>query len=99
PVNVPLTNHSTGHMLSRTEAISNIEQNSLTESTNGASYSMTLMRDEKHQLVLGLLDDSGRTFIGTPDGLRTIPRSQVTIADGTIVSALGSSPITGTELV
>ena len=97
-INVAFTNYSTGHILSRAEAISNIEQNSLTESANGASYSMSLMRDEKHQLVLALLDDSGRTFIGTPDGLRPIPRSQVTIADGTIVSARGYSPIKGTEL-
>ena len=35
------------------EAIANIRQNSLTEAANGASYSMTLLRDDDHKLVLG----------------------------------------------
>ncbi len=97
-INVAFTNYSTGHILSRSEAISNIEQNSLTETNNGASYSMTLMRDSKHQLVLALLDTSGRTFIGTPAGLHPIPKAQVTIAGGAITTAQGYTPLKGTEL-
>jgi len=97
-INVAFTNYSTGHILSRSEAIANIEQNSLTEAGNGASYAMTLMRNDKHQLVLALLDNSGHAFIGTPDGLRPIPRDQVTIAGGMIASAQGYTPLKGTEL-
>ena len=98
-INVAFSNYSTGHILSRAEAIANIRQNSLTESANGASYSMTLMRDDSHKLVLALLDqDSGKTYIGTPDGLRPIAGDQVTVADGTITSAQGYTKLPLREL-
>ena len=97
-INVAFTNYSTGHILSRSEAIANIQQNSLTESANGASYSMTLMRDGNGKLVLALLDeDTGRTFIGTKDGLRPIPRSDVTVAEGSITAARGFKPLQGSD--
>ena len=98
-INVAFSNYSTGHILSRSEAISNIQQNSLTEAANGASYSMTLMRDDSHKLVLALLDeDSGKTYIGTPDGLKPISREKVRVADGTITSAQGYTPLPEREL-
>jgi arabinogalactan oligomer/maltooligosaccharide transport system permease protein len=97
-INVAFTNYSTGHILSRSEAIRNIQENSLTESANGATYAMTLMRDDKHHLVLGLLDESGRAFVGTEAGLRRIPGDQVTVSDGTITAVQGYSPLKGTEL-
>lgn len=98
-VNVAFTNYSTGHILSRSEAITSIQQNSLTEAANGASYSMTLLRDKNHKLVLGLLDeDSGKTFIGTPAGLQPVPRDQVKLnIDGLIASVQGYSPLQGSE--
>jgi arabinogalactan oligomer/maltooligosaccharide transport system permease protein len=98
-INVAFTNYSTGHILSRSEAIANIQQNSLTEAANGASYSMTLMRDDGGRLVLALLDeDSGKTYIGTPDGLKPIPGDQVTVADGTITSAQGYTKVPENQL-
>jgi arabinogalactan oligomer/maltooligosaccharide transport system permease protein len=98
-INVAFTNYSTGHILSRSEAIANIQQNSLTEVANGASYSMTLLRDKNHNLVLGLVDeDSGKTFIGTPNGLRPIPRADVKLdIDGAITSVQGYSPLQASE--
>jgi arabinogalactan oligomer / maltooligosaccharide transport system permease protein len=98
-VTVAFTNYSTGHILSRSEAITNIQQNSLTEAANGASYSMTLLRDANHKLVLGLLDeDSGKTFIGTPAGLQPVPRDEVKLnIDGLIASVQGYSPLKGSE--
>ncbi len=97
-VNVAFTNYSTGHILSRSEAIASIQENSLTEAANGASYSMTLLRDKDHNLVLGLLDeDSGKTFIGTQDGLEPFPRAQMKISDGTITAAQGYSPLRGSD--
>jgi arabinogalactan oligomer/maltooligosaccharide transport system permease protein len=98
-INVAFTNYSTGHILSRSEAIDSIRQNSLTESANGASYAMTLMRDDAHRLVLALVDqDSGETYIGTREGLKPIPRGDVTIADGTIASAKGYTKLPLREL-
>jgi arabinogalactan oligomer/maltooligosaccharide transport system permease protein len=98
-INVAFSNYSTGHILSRAEAIQNIRTNSLTESANGASYSMTLMRDDSKKLVLALVDDNtGKTYIGTPDGLKPIPRGQVKISDGTITSAQGYTKLPEREL-
>jgi arabinogalactan oligomer/maltooligosaccharide transport system permease protein len=97
-INVAFSNYSTGHILSRSEAIASIQENSLTESANGASYSMALLRDKDHNLVLGLLDeDSGKTFVGSQKGLTPVPRDQTTIADGAIVSVQGYTPVRGTE--
>jgi len=97
-INVAFTNYSTGHILSRSEAIANIQQNSLTEAANGASYSMVLLRDKEHHLVLGLMDqDTGKTFVGTPDGLKPVPRSEVTVKDGAITAVQGYSPLAPSE--
>jgi arabinogalactan oligomer/maltooligosaccharide transport system permease protein len=97
-VNVAFTNYSTGHILSRSEAVASIKDNALTESAGGASYSMAPLRDDDGTLVLALLDeDSGRTYIGTKEGLRPIPRSDLTISEGTITAVKGYSPLRGTE--
>jgi arabinogalactan oligomer / maltooligosaccharide transport system permease protein len=98
-INVAFTNYSTGHILSRSEAIASIRQNSLTEAANGASYSMTLMRDASHKLVLALVDDNtGKTYVGTPAGLKPVPHDQVTVSGGTITSAQGYTKLPEREL-
>jgi arabinogalactan oligomer/maltooligosaccharide transport system permease protein len=97
-INVAFTNYSTGHILSKSEAVSSIEANSLSQAVNGASYAMTLMRDDDGKLVLALLDeDTGKTYIGTKEGLRPIPRSDVTIADGAIATASGYKQLQGSD--
>jgi arabinogalactan oligomer/maltooligosaccharide transport system permease protein len=97
-VNVAFTNYSTGHILSKSEAIAQIKDNALTESAGGASYSMAPLRAEDGTLVLALLDeDSGRAYIGTREGLRPIPRSDLTVSDGTITGAAGYTPLRGAE--
>ena len=98
-INVAFTNYSTGHILSRAEAIQNIRQNTLTESANGASYSMTLLRDDSHKLVLALVDDNtGKPYLGTPDGLKPVSRDRVKIADGAITSVQGYTNVPESEL-
>jgi arabinogalactan oligomer/maltooligosaccharide transport system permease protein len=98
-IDVAFSNYSTGHILSRSEAIASIQENSLTEAANGASYSMTLMRDKDHKLVLALLDeDTGKTYVGTPDGLKPIPRGQVSVSDGSITAAPGYTKVPENQL-
>jgi arabinogalactan oligomer / maltooligosaccharide transport system permease protein len=98
-INVAFSNYSTGHILSRSEAIANIRQNSFTEAANGASYSMTLMRNHEHKLVLALVDqNNGKTYIGTQSGLVPIAHDHVTVADGTITSAQGYTKVPEREL-
>ena len=95
-INVAFTNYSTGHILSHSEAVEQIEQNSLAE--GGASYTMAPARDADGRLVLILLDESGRTFVGTSDGLKPIPRSDVKVVEDTIRSAAGYQIVQGAEL-
>jgi arabinogalactan oligomer/maltooligosaccharide transport system permease protein len=97
-VNVAFTNYSTGHILSKSEAIAGIKVNSLTEVENGKAYTIAPARDKGGHFLLVLRDDSGATFIGTKDGLRPIPRSDVTVSDGAITAARGYRVLKGTEL-
>jgi arabinogalactan oligomer/maltooligosaccharide transport system permease protein len=97
-INVAFTNYSTGHILSKSEAVSSIEANSLAEAPNSASYSMTLMRNAEGELVLALLDeDTGATYIGTKEGLRPIARDEVTIAAGAITAVPGYKQLRGAD--
>ena len=98
-INVAFTNYSTGHILSKPQAIAGIKSNSLTEAENGKSYTMAASRDKAGHLVLVLLDeDTGKTYVGTSSGLRPIARSDVKISDGNITAARGYHVLQGTEL-
>ncbi len=97
-INVAFTNYSTGHISSKSQVLATIKTNSLTESPNSASYTIAPARDSSGNFVLVLQDEGGQTFIGTKDGLKPIPRSDVTIADGEITAARGYKVITGTAL-
>ena len=69
-INVAFSNYSTGHILSRSEAIANIGRTPSPRRPTALSYSMVLLRDKDHNLVLGLVDqDTGKTYLGTRDGL------------------------------
>jgi arabinogalactan oligomer/maltooligosaccharide transport system permease protein len=97
-INVAFTNYSTGHILSSSEAVQQIKQNSLSEAANGASYTMAPARDADGRFVLILLDESGRTFAGTAEGLKPIPRSAVKVEDDVITGAAGYRIVQGAEL-
>jgi arabinogalactan oligomer / maltooligosaccharide transport system permease protein len=97
-VNVAFTNYSTGHILSKSEAIDGIKANTLAPPENGKSYLMTPARDADGNLVLLLADeDTGQTFVGTKEGLTPIPKSDVQIDDLGIAGAKGYTTIKGTE--
>ena len=69
-VNVAFTNYSTGHILSKSEAIDGIKGNSLAPPPDGKSYLMTPARAADGELVLLLVDeDTGDTFVGTTEEL------------------------------
>jgi arabinogalactan oligomer/maltooligosaccharide transport system permease protein len=97
-INVAFTNYSTGHILSKSEAIAGIRGNSLAEAGNGKAYAIAPARDRNGHFLLVLRDDSGATFIGTKDGLRPIPRADVTVSGGAISAARGYKVLKGTEL-
>ena len=99
-VNVAFTNYSTGHILSKDEAIVGIQGNSLAPPPDGKSYLMTPARDADGELVLLLVDeDTGNTFVGTTEELIPIEKSSVEVDDLGIVGAEGYTTIKGPELV
>ena len=97
-VSVAFQNYSTGHVLTKGEAIRAIQQNSLQPADNGASYTMTPAR-KGDTLVLLLVDEAtGATYAGTADGLEALPAGSATVKDGRITAAEGYSVVPGNEL-
>jgi arabinogalactan oligomer/maltooligosaccharide transport system permease protein len=99
-INVAFDKYSTGHVSSKANAVSAIQQNSLSESAAGTAYTMAVARDDSGKLVLVLVDqDSGKTYVGDKEGLKPLPQDSVaTNADGTITSATGYKLVSGNEL-
>jgi arabinogalactan oligomer/maltooligosaccharide transport system permease protein len=97
--NIAFTNWSTGHNLSKSEAIGAIEETSLTQPADARSYASTpATRDG--ELVLLLRDDvSGALLVGTEDGLEPLSPDQVRVQDGTITAAQGYEVLGGEDLV
>jgi arabinogalactan oligomer/maltooligosaccharide transport system permease protein len=98
-VNIAFTNYSTGHILTKDEAIAAIKENSLSPAASGKSYAMAPARDKQGRLVLLLRDeDTGAAFVGTPDGLQPLPKSAVRAGPNGIVAAQGYALVKGSEL-
>ncbi len=95
--NIALTNWSTGHNLSKDEAIVAIQEVSLVAPANGRSYTMTPAK-QGDKLVLLLVDEAtGKPYVGTADGLQPLPAGGVTISNGTITAATGYDVVTGED--
>jgi arabinogalactan oligomer / maltooligosaccharide transport system permease protein len=98
--NVAFTNWSTGHLLTKTEAIDAIKQNSLEAPADARSFSMAPARDADGNLVLILVDeDSGDAFAGTTEGLTPLSADAVSTDAGAITAAEGYTLIKGPELL
>jgi arabinogalactan oligomer/maltooligosaccharide transport system permease protein len=99
-VQVAFTNYSTGHVLTKDEAVSGIERATLSQPPNGRTYTMAPARDADGKLVLVLVDEEGgRTYVGSKDGLEPLPSSAVRLnAEGEIASAQGYRLLKGAEL-
>ena len=71
---VAFSNWSTGHNLTKEEAIQTIEETSLAQPPNGGLLHDDARPREDGTLVLLLVDQaSGKTFVGTEDGLEPLP--------------------------
>jgi len=99
-INIAFDKYSTGHVSSKANAVTAIQQNSLSESAAGTAYTMAVARDDSGKLVLVLVDqDTGKTYVGDKEGLKPLPQDSVaTNADGTITSATGYKLVGGNEL-
>ena len=99
-VSIAFSNYSTGHILTKGQAIGAIKINSLEPPPNGRQFDMAPARDSSGKLVLILHDEgSGKVYVGTPKGLTELPKSAVTISSTGVPSAAkGYTLIHGAEL-
>jgi arabinogalactan oligomer / maltooligosaccharide transport system permease protein len=99
-ISVAFSNYSTGHILTKSQAIAAIKVNSLQAPPNGRQYDIAPARDASGKLVLLMHDeDSGKVYVGTTKGLTELPKAAVTLAPtGQPAAAKGYTPIKGAEL-
>ncbi|MGZ4291576.1 MAG: ABC transporter permease subunit [Gaiellaceae bacterium] len=99
-INVAFSNYSTGHILTKGQAIASIKINSLQAPANGRQFDLAPARDHSGKLVLLLHDEgSGKVYVGTKDGLTELPKADVTVGEtGQPSAAKGYTVIKGAEL-
>ncbi len=95
---VAFSNWSTGHNLTKEEAIQTIQETSLAQPPNGAFYTMTPAREDGTLALLLVDQATGKTFVGTEEGLTPLPSADVTVANGAITEAAGYEVLTGQGL-
>ena len=96
--NIAFTNWSTGHNLSKDEAIVAIEEVSLVAPADGRTYTATPATKDG-ELVLLLVDDvSGDLYVGSEDGLEPLPPEAASVQVGSIVAAEGYEVVQGEDL-
>ena len=97
--NVALSNWSTGHLLTKDEAIATIEVNSLAPPADARSFVMAPARDADGELVLILVEETtGDTFVGTQEGLEPLPAADVQTEAGLVTSAQGYTLVPPNQL-
>ncbi len=87
-INVAFTNYSTGHVISKPDAIQQIKLISLEAPPSARQYTMAPAHDKNGKLVLILRDDAtGKSYVGTQDGLTPLPAGSVKAGALGIVAA------------
>lgn len=91
---VSTTNLGTGNILSKEAAIRQIQLASLSRPEEGGRYTARAVRDGDGRLGLFLVDEQGRPFLGTDDGLLALEPDEVVEEEGQLVEARGFRPLT-----
>jgi arabinogalactan oligomer/maltooligosaccharide transport system permease protein len=100
-INVAFSNYSTGHILTKSQAIDAIKVNSLDQLPDSRQFDMAVARDGGGNLVLILHDQGkgGRVYVGTEKGLTPLAKGSYTLNDlGQPASAKGYTLVKGAEL-
>jgi arabinogalactan oligomer/maltooligosaccharide transport system permease protein len=99
-ISVAFSNYSTGHILTKNQAIAAIKTNSLQAPANGRQFDIAPARDSSGNLVLLMHDEgSGKVYVGTKKGLTELPKATVMIGPtGQPSAAKGYTPIKGAAL-
>ena len=97
-IQVGFTNYSTGHILTKSEAIESIKINSLAPPPNGKSYLMAPAKRDGEIVLLLVDEETGDAFVGTREGLQALAKEDVRTDELGIVSAAGYELVKGNEL-
>ena len=98
-IDISFTNYSTGHILTKAQAVKQIEVTSLQAPANGRTYTMAVARDSGGKLVLLLQDDATKKlYIGTQKGLAPLGAGIATISAGHFTAAKGYTLLSGIQL-
>jgi len=100
-ISIAFSNYSTGHVITKADAIKAIKINSLQPPANGRQFEIAPAHDSGGALVLILHDDaSGAVYEGTNKGLTPLAKADVTISPdtGQPTAAKGFTLIKGAEL-
>jgi len=100
-IDIAFSNYSTGHILTKSQAIDGIKINSLEQLPNSRQFDMAVARSSSGKLVLLLHNEvkGGEVYVGTPEGLTPIPTGDYTLNElGQPTSAKGYTVIKGAEL-
>jgi arabinogalactan oligomer/maltooligosaccharide transport system permease protein len=100
-INVAFSNYSTGHILTKNQAIDAIKINSLDQLPSSRQFDMAVARDRGGNLVLILHDQGkgGQVYVGTEKGLTPLAKGDYTLDDlGQPASARGYTLVKGAEL-
>ena len=95
---IAFTNWSTGHNLTKEEAIFAIQEASLVPPAGGRTFVMTPAKQNGKLVLLLVGDVDGKPYVGTEDGLEPLPPADVTIENGAITAAEGYEIVTGEDL-
>jgi arabinogalactan oligomer/maltooligosaccharide transport system permease protein len=96
--NIAFTNWSTGHNLTKDEAIVAIQRVNLVAPADGSTYTSTPATKDG-ELVLLLVDDAtGKLYVGSTDGLEPLPAGSATVEVGAITAAEGYEVVQGPDL-
>jgi arabinogalactan oligomer/maltooligosaccharide transport system permease protein len=97
--NIAFTNWSTGHNLTKDEAIVAIQEVSLVAPADGRTYAATPALEDG-ELVLLLVDEAdGSLYVGSETGLEPLPPESATVEVGAITAAEGYEVVQGADLV
>jgi arabinogalactan oligomer / maltooligosaccharide transport system permease protein len=98
-IDVAFTNYSIGHVLSKSDAITQIQVQSLEAPPDAKTYNMAAARNKDGDLVLLLQDQSTQqVYVGTEKGLTPLPEGSVKTNAFGITAATGYSIVKGQEL-
>jgi arabinogalactan oligomer/maltooligosaccharide transport system permease protein len=99
-ISVAFSNYSTGHILTKGQAVESIKINSLQAPANGRQFDLAPARNASGDLVLLMRDEgSGKVYVGTKKGLTELPKADVTVGEtGQPSAAKGYKLLKGAEL-